>query len=72
MQHEHGRAKRTVAGAAARDRTACRLLVARLRQEIARREAARPSDPRIGQARRELRALTGARSAPGTGAGDAR
>ena len=72
MQHESTRASDAVADAAARDRTARRLLVARLRHKIARREAARPSDPRIGQARQQLRALTGARSAPATGAGDAR
>jgi hypothetical protein len=35
-----------------------RLLVVRLREEIALRESAQPSDPRIEEARRELRALT--------------
>ena len=39
--------------------TARRLTEARLRAEIARREAADPSDPRIKEARRELRALAG-------------
>ncbi len=39
--------------------TARRLTEARLRAEIARREAADPSDPRIKEARQELRALTG-------------
>ena len=72
MQREYTRANGAVAGAAARHRTARRLLMVRLRQEIARREAARPSDPRIRQARQRLGALTGAQPAPATGAGDAR
>ena len=58
MQHGHGRGNHTVAGEVARDRTARRLLEVRLRLEIARREAAQPADPRIGQARQELHALT--------------
>ena len=43
-----------VVGEAARDRTARRLLEVRLRLEIARREAAQPADPRIGQARQNF------------------
>ena len=34
-------------------------MVVRLRVEIAARDAAQPSDPRIEEARQELRALTG-------------
>ena len=68
MQYEHERSGRTVADDAARDRTVRRLLAVRLRRETARREAARPCDSRIGQARREIRALTGARPAATTGA----
>ena len=52
--------RRGAAGDVARERTARRLLVARLRVRIARLEGKQPSDPRIGEARRELRALTGA------------
>ena len=40
--------------------TARRLMVVRLRVRIARLEAQQPSDPGLAQARRELRALTGA------------
>ena len=58
MQHGHGRGNHMVVGEAARDRTARRLLEVRLRLEIARREAAQPADPRIGQARQELHTLT--------------
>ena len=58
MQHGHGRGNHTFAGEAARDRAARRLLEVRLRLEIARREAAQPADPRIGQARQELHTLT--------------
>ena len=43
----------------ARKRTVRRLMVVRLRVEIATCEAAQPSDPRIEEARQELRALTG-------------
>ena len=70
MQYDDDRSSRTVADEAARDRTVKRLLAVRLRLEIAKREAARPSDPRIGQARRELRALTGARPTARRGAVD--
>ena len=62
MQDGHGRGNRAVAGGATRDRIADRLLVVRLRLEIARREAAEPTDPRIRQARQELRALTRAQA----------
>ena len=50
---------RVVSDDGAWERTAGRLLVARLRVEIATREAAQPSDRRMGEARRELCALTG-------------
>ena len=59
MKYHHDRNPRVVSDDGARERTAGRLLMARLRVEIATREAAQPSDPRIGEARRELRALTG-------------
>ena len=42
-----------------RGQTARRLMVARLRVQIARLEAEEPSDPRIEQARQEHRVLTG-------------
>lgn len=48
----------------AREGAARRLMVVRLRVEIAKREQAQPTDPRIGEARQELRALT--RSRPST------
>ena len=60
MKYDHDGSRRADADDASRERTARRLLVARLRVEIATRQAAQPSDPRIGQARRELRVLTGA------------
>ena len=59
MQYHHDRSPRVVSDDVARERMAGRLLVARLRVEIATREAAQLSDPRVGEARRELRALTG-------------
>ena len=59
MEYHHDRNPRVVPDDGARERMAGRLLVARLRVEIAAREAAQPSDPRIGEARRELRVLTG-------------
>ena len=59
MEYHHDRNPRVVPDDGARERTAGRLLVARLRVEIAAREAAQPSDPRIEEARRELRVLTG-------------
>lgn len=50
--------RRAVAGKAARGETARRLMVVRLRVQIARLEEEQRSDPRIGEARRELHALT--------------
>ena len=56
----HGeRDHRTAPDAGTRKRTARRLRVMRLRVEITTREAAQPSDPRIEEARQELRALMG-------------
>lgn len=52
--------RREAAADVARERTARRLLVVRLRVQIAQLEAEQPSNPRLGEARRELRALTGA------------
>ena len=52
------RDRRADAGDVARARTARRLMVVRLRVRIARLEVEQPSDPRIGQARRDLRVLT--------------
>lgn len=46
----------------ARERTARRLLVVRLRVEIAGLEAEHPADPQLGEARQELRGLNGAAS----------
>ena len=60
MKYDHDGSRRADADGASRERTTRRLLVVRLRVEIATRQAAQPSDPRIGQARRELRVLTGA------------
>ena len=45
-----------------RERTARRLLVVRLRLEIERLEAKQPVHPRLREARKELRELTGAAS----------
>ena len=59
MQYHGDRDRRTVPDDGARKRTARRLMVMRLRVEITTREAAQPSDPRIEEARQELRALTG-------------
>ena len=56
----HDRQRRAVADDEARERTARRLMVVRLRMQIARLKAQQPSDPRLSQARQELRALTGA------------
>ena len=60
MEQRDGRERRAAADGVARERTARRLMVARLRVRIARLEAEQPSDPRLAHARRELRALTGA------------
>ena len=57
MQYHGDRDSRTVPDDGAR--TVRRLMVMRLRVEITTREAAQPSDPRIEEARQELRALTG-------------
>jgi hypothetical protein len=59
MQYHGDRDRRTAPDDGARKRTVRRLMVVRLRVEIATREAAQPSDPRIEEARQELRALTG-------------
>ena len=59
MEQRGERDRRAVADDAARERTARRLMVARLRLQIARRETEQASDPQLRQARRELRALTG-------------
>ena len=59
MQYHGDRDPRTVPDDGARERTARRLIVVRLRVEITTREAAQPSDPRVEEARQELRALTG-------------
>ena len=59
MQQRGGRDRRAAPDDAARDRTARRLMVARLRVQIARHEAEQTSEPQLRQARRELRALTG-------------
>ena len=59
MQYHGDRNRRTAPDDGARERTAHRMIVMRLRVEIAAREAAQPSDPRIEEARQELRALTG-------------
>ena len=59
MQYHGDRAPRTVPDDGARKRTARRMMVMRLRVEITTREAAQPADPRIEEARPELRALTG-------------
>ena len=56
----HDRQRRAVADDEARERTARRLMVLRLRVQIARLEAQQPRDPRLAQARQELGALTGA------------
>ena len=50
---------RAVADEATRGQTVNRLMVARLRVQIARLEEEQPSDPRIKQARSELHVLTG-------------
>ena len=65
MQYHGDRDRRTVPDDGARKRTARRMMVMRLRVEIAAREAAQPSDPRIEAARQELRALTGVTRDPG-------
>ncbi len=67
MEYHSVRDRRVVPDNATQERTARRLMVVRLRVEITKREAAQPSDPRIGEARRELRALT--RSGSSTSAG---
>ena len=59
MEQRGERDRRAVAGEAAREQTYRRLMVARLRVQIARREAEQASEPQLRQARRELRALTG-------------
>ena len=59
MEQRGGRDRFAVADDASRERTARRLMVARLRVQIARREAEQASEPQLRQARRELRALTG-------------
>ena len=59
MQQPGGRDRRAAPDDAARERTARRLMVARLGVQIARHEAERTSEPQLRQARRELRALTG-------------
>jgi hypothetical protein len=59
MQYHGDHDSRTVPDDGARKRAARRLMVMRLRVEIATREAAQPSDPGIEEARQELRALTG-------------
>ena len=59
MQNHGDRDRRTAPDDGERKRTVRRLMVVRLRVEIATREAAQPSDPRIEEARQELRALTG-------------
>ena len=59
MQYHGDRDRRTAPDDGARKRTARRMMVMRLRVEIAARDAAQPSDPRIEEARQELRALTG-------------
>ena len=59
MQYHGDRDRRTAPDDGARKRTARRMMVVRLRVEIAARDAAQPSDPRIEEARQELRALTG-------------
>ena len=59
MQYHGDRDRRTAPDDGARKRPARRLMVVRLRVEIAARDAAQPSDPWIEEARQELRALTG-------------
>ena len=59
MQYHGDRDRRTVPDDGARKRTVSRMMVMRLRVEIITREAAQPSDPRIEEARQELRALMG-------------
>ena len=59
MQYHGDRDHRTVPDDGTRKRTARRLMVMRLRVEITPREAAQPSDPRIEEARQELRTLMG-------------
>lgn len=54
--------ERVVGEEVKRERTARRLLVVRLRVEIDRLEVEQPAHPRLRQARRELRDLTGAAS----------
>ena len=46
MEYHSVRDRRVVPDNATQERTARRLMVARLRVEIAKREAAQPSDPR--------------------------
>ena len=60
MKYHDDRNPRVVSDDVARERTARRLRVLRLRVQIARIEAEQPSEPRIGEVRQELRALTGA------------
>ena len=60
MVERDDESRRGATGDVARERTSRRLLVARLRVRIARLEGEQPSDPRVGKARRELRALIGA------------
>ena len=59
-QQRHDLQRRAVVDDEARERTARRLMVLRLRVQIARLEAQQPSDPRLAQTWQELRALTGA------------
>ena len=59
MKYHGDRERRMASDDGARKRTVHRLMVMRLRVEITTRETAQPSDPRIEEARQELRALTG-------------
>ena len=59
MKYHDDRNPRVVCDDVARERKARRLRVLRLRVQIARLEAEQPSEPRIGEVRQELRALTG-------------
>lgn len=58
MEQRDDGTRRAVADEAERGQTPRRLMVARLRMQT-RLEEEQPSDPRIGQARREHHALTG-------------
>ena len=60
MERRRDGAECVVGSHVKRERTARRLLVVRLRMEVERLEAEQPAHPRLREARKELRELTGA------------